>query len=223
MYRDERGRADVTTEPSGRYEFSERDGADALLRIGKDLWWAVLLRGIVAVIFGIVALVWPGVTVWALVVVFGAYAIVDGISAIIRAVQSRRVESGWVWWLLGGVVSLVAGIVAFVWPGITALAAVFVIGIWAIMGGILEIAGSIRLRKVAGTSPGASHWGMLLFAGIVELLFGLVLVFSPVSGILSIVWLIGVFAVLFGVLFVVSAFQVRSAAKKAGLLGQPAE
>lgn len=189
-------------------------GQEALLRIGKDLWWAVLLRGVLAVIFGVVALAWPGVTVWALVVVFGAYAIVDGISAIIRAVSSRKVESGWVWWLLGGVVSLVAGIIAFVWPEITALAAVFVIGFWAIMGGILEIAGSIRLRKL----DGAAHWGLLLFAGIVELLFGLVLVFSPVSGILSIVWLVGVFALLFGILFVVSAFQVRSAAKKAGIV-----
>nr|WP_296781002.1 HdeD family acid-resistance protein [Rhodococcus sp. (in: high G+C Gram-positive bacteria)] len=187
---------------------------EALLRIGKDLWWAVLLRGVFAVVFGIVALVWPSVTVWALVVVFGAYAIVDGISAIVRAVQARKVESGWIWWLLGGVVSLVAGIVAFVWPGITALAAVFVIGIWAIMGGILEIAGSFRLRKL----DGAAHWIVLLVAGILELLFGIVLVFFPVSGILSIVWLVGVFAVLFGVLFVVSAFQVRSAAKKAGVL-----
>lgn len=188
---------------------------DALLRIGKDLWWAVLLRGVFAIVFGIVALVWPSVTVWALVVVFGAYAIVDGISAIIRSVQARKVESGWVWWLLGGVVSLIAGIVAFVWPGITALAAVFVIGIWAIMGGILEIAGSVRLRKL----DGAAHWGLLLFAGILELLFGMVLVFFPVSGILSIVWLVGVFALLLGVLFVVSAFRVRSAAKKAGVLG----
>lgn len=200
----------VSTQFSNNFSSNE----DALLRIGKDLWWAVLLRGIFAVIFGIVALVWPSVTVWALVVVFGAYAIVDGLSAIIRAIQARKVESGWVWWLLGGVVSLAAGIIAIVWPEITALAAVFVIGIWAIMGGILEIAGSIRLRKLAG----AAHWGLLLFAGILELLFGIVLVFFPVSGILSIVWLIGVFALLFGVLFVVSAFQVRSAAKKAGIV-----
>jgi uncharacterized membrane protein HdeD (DUF308 family) len=188
---------------------------NTLLRIGKDLWWAVLLRGIFAVLFGVVALAWPSVTVWALVVVFGAYAIVDGVSAIIRAVRARKVESAWAWWLVGGVVSLVAGIVAFVWPGITALAAVFVIGIWAIMGGILEIAGAVRLRKLNASS----HWVMLLIAGVLELLFGIVLVFFPVSGILSIVWLVGVFAVLFGVLFVVSAFQVRSAAKKAGVLG----
>ncbi|WP_338888225.1 HdeD family acid-resistance protein [Rhodococcus sovatensis] len=200
----------MSTQPSNPFSTNE----ETLLRIGKDLWWAVLIRGIFAVIFGIVALAWPAVTVWALVVVFGAYAIVDGLSAIYRAISARKVESGWVWWLLGGLVSLGAGIVAFVWPEITALAAVFVIGIWAIMGGLLEIAGSIRLRKL----DGASHWGMLLFAGILELVFGLVLVFFPISGILSIVWLIGVFALVFGVLLVVSAFQVRSAAKKAGVL-----
>lgn len=193
-------------------QFSSNE--EALLRIGKDLWWAVLLRGIFAIVFGIVALVWPGVTVWALVVVFGAYAIVDGISAIIRSIRARKVQSGWVWWLLGGIVSLGAGIVAFVWPQITALAAVFVIGIWAIAGGIVEIIGSLRLRKL----DGAAHWVMLLVAGAIELLFGLVLVFFPVSGILSIVWLIGVFALVFGILFVVSAFQVRSAAKKAGVV-----
>lgn len=200
----------MSTQPSNPFSTNE----EALLRIGKDLWWAVLIRGIFAVIFGIVALAWPAVTVWALVIVFGAYAIVDGLSAIYRAISARKVESGWVWWLLGGLVSLGAGIVAFVWPEITALAAVFVIGIWAIMGGLLEIAGSIRLRKL----DGAAHWGMLLFAGILELVFGLVLVLFPISGILSIVWLIGVFALVFGVLLVVSAFQVRSAAKKAGVL-----
>lgn len=200
----------MSTQPSNPFSTNE----EALLRIGKDLWWAVLIRGIFAVIFGIVALAWPAVTVWALVIVFGAYAIVDGLSAIYRAISARKVESGWVWWLLGGLVSLGAGIVAFVWPEITALAAVFVIGIWAIMGGLLEIAGSIRLRKL----DGAAHSGMLLFAGILELVFGLVLVFFPISGILSIVWLIGVFALVFGVLLVVSAFQVRSVAKKAGVL-----
>lgn len=190
-------------------QFSNSEAA--LLQIGKDLWWAVLLRGIFAIIFGIVALVWPGVTVWALVIVFGAYAIVDGISAIVRSIRARAVESGWVWWLLGGIVSLVAGIIAFVWPEITALAAVFVIGIWAILGGILEIFGAIRLRKL----DGAAHWGMLLVAGVLELIFGAILVFFPVGGILSIVWLVGVFALLFGLLLVVSAIQVRSLAKKA--------
>ncbi|WP_072804825.1 HdeD family acid-resistance protein [Rhodococcoides yunnanense] len=194
-------------------QFSSNE--EALLRIGKDLWWAVLLRGIFAIVFGIIALVWPEVTVWALVVVFGAYAIVDGISAIVRSIRARTVQSGWVWWLLGGIVSLGAGIVAFVWPEITALAAVFVIGIWAIVGGILEIFGSFRLRKL----DGAAHWVLLLVAGVIELLFGLVLVFFPVSSILSIVWLVGVFAIVFGVLFVASAFQVRSAAKKAGIIG----
>ncbi|MCC8927946.1 MAG: HdeD family acid-resistance protein [Rhodococcus sp. (in: high G+C Gram-positive bacteria)] len=187
---------------------------DALLRIGKDLWWAVLLRGVFAIVFGIVALAWPSVTVWALVLVFGAYAVVDGISAIVRSIQARKVDSGWVWWLLGGIVSLGAGIVAFVWPEITALAAVFVIGIWAVLGGLLEIVGALRLRSVGG----ASHWVMLLVAGLLELVFGLVLVFFPVSGILSIVWLIGVFALLFGLVLVVSAFTVRSEAKKAGVL-----
>ncbi len=186
----------------------------ALLRIGKDLWWAVLLRGVFAIIFGIVALTWPGVTVWALVIVFGAYAIVDGISAIFRSIRARAVESGWVWWLLGGIVSFVAGIIAFVWPEITALAAVFVIGVWAIMGGILEIAGAIRLRKL----DGAAHWAMLLLAGVLELIFGAILVLFPGGGILGIVWLVGVFALLFGLLLVVSAIQVRSLAKNAGVL-----
>lgn len=187
---------------------------EAFLRIGKDLWWAVLIRGIVAIVFGIVALAWPDVTVWALVVIFGAYAIVDGVSAIVRAARARKVESGWVWWMLGGFVSFGAGIVAFVWPNITALAVVFVIGIWAILGGILEIAGSLRLRRL----DGATHWVGLMIAGVLELLFGLILVFFPGGGILGIVWLVGVFALLFGIAFVVSAFQLRSMAKKAGMI-----
>ncbi len=116
--------------------------------------------------------------------------------------------------MLGGFVSLGAGIVAFVWPNITALAVVFVIGIWAILGGILEIAGSLRLRRL----DGATHWVGLMIAGVLELLFGLILVFFPGSGILGIVWLVGVFALLFGIAFVVSAFQLRSMAKKAGMI-----
>lgn len=187
---------------------------EAFLRFGKDLWWAVLLRGVLAIVFGIVALVWPSLTVWALVVVFGAYAIVDGITAIVRAVQARKVDSGWVWWLLGGVVSVAAGIVAFVWPGITALAAAFVIGIWAVVGGALEIAGSIRLRKLGGSG----HWVMLSIAGILEVLFGLILVFFPGSGILGLVTFLAIFAIVFGLVLVVSAIQVRSAAKKAGVI-----
>lgn len=184
---------------------------EAILRIAKDVWWLLLIRGIFAVIFGIIALVWPGVTVWALVVVFGVYAIVDGIVEAVRSVQARKVVSGWVWWLLAGLVSVAAGVVALVWPAATALVVLYVIGFWAILVGILEVVAAFQVRSAGG------QWGWTLLAGILAVIFGLLLIIFPGSGILSLVWLLGTFAIVFGVLFVIGAFQVRSAARRAGV------
>ncbi|SEL82321.1 MULTISPECIES: HdeD family acid-resistance protein [Rhodococcus] len=188
------------------------DSNEAMLQIGKDIWWLLLIRGIFAVLFGIVALVWPGVTVWAMVVVFGVYAIVDGLVEVVRSIQARKIVTGWVWWLIGGIVSVAAGVVAFAWPEVTVLVAVYVIGFWAILVGILEIMGSFKVKSVGG------QWVWLLVAGILAVLFGLLLVIFPVEGVSSLVWLVGFFAIIFGIVFVAGAFQLRSAAKRAGVV-----
>ncbi|MBS9374784.1 HdeD family acid-resistance protein [Rhodococcus sp. B50] len=177
----------------------------------KQIWWVVLLRGILAVLFGVVALVWPGITVWALVVVFAAYAIIDGIVLVVQSVRDK--PEGWGWWLAMGVVSVLAGLVALFWPGITALALLYVIAFYAILFGITGIVGGIRFRKVP-----ESGWVWSVLAGVVAVLFGIVLLIFPGEGILSLIVLLGIYAILFGVLLIILAFQARSAAKKAGIL-----
>ncbi|OBA33427.1 hypothetical protein A5767_15260 [Rhodococcus sp. 852002-51564_SCH6189132-a] len=177
----------------------------------KQIWWVVLLRGILAVLFGVVALVWPGITVWALVVVFAAYAIIDGIVLVVQSVRDK--PEGWGWWLAMGVVSVLAGLVALFWPGITALALLYVIAFYAILFGITGIVGGIRFRKVP-----ESGWVWSVLAGVVAVLFGIVLLIFPGEGILSLIVLLGIYAILFGVLLVILAFQARSTAKKAGVI-----
>lgn len=177
----------------------------------KQIWWVVLLRGILAVLFGVVALVWPGITVWALVVVFAAYAIIDGIVLVVQSVRDK--PEGWGWWLAMGVVSVLAGLVALFWPGITALALLYVIAFYAILFGITGIIGGIRFRKVP-----ESGWVWSVLAGVVAVLFGIVLLIFPGEGILSLIVLLGIYAILFGVLLIILAFQARSAAKKAGVI-----
>jgi uncharacterized membrane protein HdeD (DUF308 family) len=175
--------------------------------IANAVWWLVLLRGILLAIFGIIALVSPGIALLALVWVFGLFAILEGVVVIVIAIRSRG-EPHWVWTVVQGVISVLAGIVALVWPGLTALALLFVVAFWAIVLGIGEIAGAFASRR-----SGSSGWGWTLAAGILNVIFGVVLLIWPAGGILTLVWLIGIFTLAGGIMLVVLAFKVRSIAK----------
>lgn len=187
--------------------------SDPFKSLFKQIWWVVLIRGILAVLFGIVALVWPDITVWALVVVFAVYAIVDGVVLAFQSIRDRASLDGWGWWLAMGVVSVVAGVVALAWPGITALVLLYVIAFYALLFGLTGIVGGLRFRKVP-----ESGWVWTVVAGVLAVLFGLVLLIFPGEGILGLIFLVGIYAILFGVLLIVMAFQVRSVAKRAGLI-----
>jgi uncharacterized membrane protein HdeD (DUF308 family) len=177
--------------------------------VAKTVWWLVLLRGTFTVLFGIIALVSPGIALLTLVWVFGIYAIIDGIAAIALGIRTRG-EPHWGWTIVQGVVSVVAGLIALFWPGVTALALLFVIAFWAIMQGIGEIGGAFAARRVGSTA-----WGWTLVAGILNVVFGVLLLVWPGSGILTLVWLVGIFAVAGGIALVILAFHVRSVAKSA--------
>jgi uncharacterized membrane protein HdeD (DUF308 family) len=164
-------------------------------------WWLVALRGLAAIIFGLLAFIWPGITLSVLILFFGAYALVDGVVAIVVAVRSGG-SNLWVP-LLEGIVGIAAGIVAFVWPGLTALALLFVIAGWAILTGVLEVIAAIRLRNVI-----SNEW-MLIIAGVLSVLFGALLVAQPGAGALAIVWLIGLYAVLFGITLLALSWRLR--------------
>jgi uncharacterized membrane protein HdeD (DUF308 family) len=167
-------------------------------------WGAVALRGVLAVIFGVLALIWPGLTLIVLVSLFGAFALVDGVTAVFTAVRggAAAVRSrGWL--AFEGIIGILAGLVAFFWPSITALALVWVIAAWAVVTGVLEIAAAIRLRKEI-----EGEW-MLILAGVASVIFGVLLAALPGPGALTLVWLIGAYAIVFGVLELALAFRMR--------------
>jgi uncharacterized membrane protein HdeD (DUF308 family) len=166
-------------------------------------WWAVLLRGILAVIFGIMALAWPGLTLEVLIIFFGAYAIVEGGFNVLYAIQNRTYPGWWVH-LLEGLVSLVAGLLAFVWPGITAFVLLYVIAFWAIVTGVMEIIAAWRLRQVIARE----FW--LGLSGLVSLIFGVLAILFPGAGALAIVTLIAAYALIFGVMLVGLSWRLRS-------------
>ena len=180
-------------------------GASApVLPVLSRNWWLVALRGLAAIVFGVLAFVWPAITLWALVLLFGAYMLVDGIFAIVAAVRAAGREARWWLLLIEGVLGVLAGLVAAFWPCLTALALLYFIAAWAIVSGILEIAGAIRLRREI-----EGEWALGL-SGALSLLFGVLLVVIPApAGLLSLVWLIGAYALAFGVLLLVLAFRLR--------------
>ena len=167
-------------------------------------WWMLAVRGVLAIIFGIIALVDPGIALLAFIYVFAAYAFIDGIIAAYTAIRERGSLKRWGWVLFEGILGIIVGIVAFIHPGFTALVLLYVVAIWAVVTGIMEIAAAFAIRGFA-----AREWALGL-AGVVSIIFGIVLFIFPGAGILSILWLVGIYAIVFGVLFIVRSFQMRS-------------
>jgi uncharacterized membrane protein HdeD (DUF308 family) len=167
-------------------------------------WWLLAVRGGAAVLFGILALIWPGVTVAALVILFGAYAIVDGGFSLVGAF-ARRDLTGFdrFWLVLVGIAGIAAGLIAFFWPGITALVLLYLIAFWAIFIGFMQIFAAIRLRREID-----NEWWLIL-GGVAAVLFGVIAIVAPGAGALSLVWLIAVYAIVFGVSLLALAFRLR--------------
>lgn len=167
-------------------------------------WWALAIRGIAGIIFGLLAFVWPGITLTALVLLFGAYAITDGIFAIVAAIKAAGKTEKWWALLLAGTLSVIAGVLTFILPGITALFLLYLIAAWAIVTGVLAIATAIRLRKEI-----TGEWLMAL-SGILSVLFGLLLVAFPGAGALAVIFWIGAYALVTGALLLALAFRLKS-------------
>lgn len=177
------------------------------------VWWLLLIRGIFAVILGLLCLFSPNSTLIAFVLIFGFYAIVDGVSAIYMAISSRKEQKLWSWVLLEGIISLVAGLVALAWPGVTLLAIGFIIGFWAVFLGATQISTSISLRR-----QGSSVWGWLLATGIVSVLWGAFVFIAPSVGLLSVLWIFGIFALIFGIWIIGMSLQVRKGLKEVNVI-----
>jgi uncharacterized membrane protein HdeD (DUF308 family) len=167
-------------------------------------WWTLAIRGLAAIVFGILAIVWPGITLTTLVLLFGVYVIIDGFFAAVGALNAAARHRRWWTLLLEGMLGITAGILTLFLPGITALFLLYLIAFWAIVTGGFEIGTAIRLRKEI-----RGEWLMAL-SGIASLLFGLILLLNPGAGALALIWLIGAYAIAFGSLMLALALRLRS-------------
>ncbi|HEU4647808.1 MAG TPA: HdeD family acid-resistance protein [Gemmatimonadales bacterium] len=166
-------------------------------------WGLVALRGVVALLFGLFTLFYPGISLAALVLVFGAFAFADGVFTVIAAIANRRGEPHWVALLLSGIAGIVIGVVTFFSPAITAIVLLAFIAAWAIITGVGEIAAAIRLRRVIN-----NEW-LMGIAGVLSVLFGVLLIAMPGVGALAVVLWIGAYATVLGIIFLVLAFRLR--------------
>lgn len=175
-------------------------------------WWGLLFRGVVAVIFGLLCVIWPGISLAIVLALFGVYVLVDGVVSIISAVShtDRRY-----WWLLLliGVVGITAGIITFAYPIVTMMALLVIIGVWAVVTGVLQIITAFAEHATMGIRL---LWGI---GGLISLIFGVLLFVYPLAGLLAVVWLIGFYAMIFGISQVVLGLHLHEMAHAPGMRG----
>jgi uncharacterized membrane protein HdeD (DUF308 family) len=165
-------------------------------------WWLILLRGICAILFGVLAFVWPGATLLTLIIFYGAFALVDGVLAVIAAISGGTPAPRW-WLAIVGIAGIVAGLLTFLWPGVTALVLLLFIAGWAIATGVMQIIGAIKLRKEID-----NEW-LLIAGGVLSVLFGLGVAVAPGAGALALILVIGAYAIVYGALLVGFALRLR--------------
>jgi uncharacterized membrane protein HdeD (DUF308 family) len=165
-------------------------------------WWLLLLRGIAAIVFGVLAFAWPGLTLLTLILFYGAFALVDGVLAIVAAVTGGAPAPRW-WLAIVGLFGVAAGLLTFLMPGLSALVLLFFIAGWAIATGVLQIVGAIQLRKEID-----NEW-LLILGGVISVLFGIGMMLAPGAGALALVWVIGIYAVISGVVLVALALRLK--------------
>lgn len=165
-------------------------------------WWAFAIRGLLGILFGIIAFVLPGVTMLSLVIVFAAYAIVDGVFAIVAALRAARRHQRWMLFVFEGLAGIIAGVIAFLWPQITVLVFVFLLAVWALLSGGFMLAAAFGLDAAHG------RWWLLLGA-IASIAYGALLIIAPMIGALVLTWWIGAYALIFGVSLLATAIHLR--------------
>jgi len=193
----------ATTASKGRTAAAEAARCNALSEVLAESWWMVGLRGILGIIFGLICLLTPDIAVGALVLLFAFYMLVDGLFAIAAGIRNARNGERWGLLLLEGLVDIAAAAVAFLWPGLTLVVLIWIIAIWAVISGGLMLASAFALKKDHG------RWWLAL-GGICSLIFGALLVIEPLVGVVVLVMWLGAYALIFGVVLLVLAFQLHS-------------
>jgi uncharacterized membrane protein HdeD (DUF308 family) len=169
-------------------------------------WWAWLIRGIVAIVFGVLAFTWPGATIVAIGILFGAYALVDGVFAIIATIRAAEAHQRWWPLLIEGIVGILIAGITFYDVRVTLFALYLTIAAWAFITGIFEIVAAVQLRKQIANE----FW--LILGGIASIVFGVLMLWYPRAGALAVIWLIGAYAIVFGILMIAFSFRLRSIA-----------
>ena len=204
---DSRGPADTGSYSALYYERVVVEGADptandAMSALLARNWWALALRGLFAILFGVIALFLPDITMLALVLLFAAYMLVDGVLAIVAGVRAARRHDRWGWLILEGAIDLIAGGIAVVWPLVTIVAFVWLLAAWAIVSGVILFAASFRLNLAHG------RWLMTL-GGAISVVWGVLLILWPLTGALVLTWWMAGYALLFGGVLLFLAFRLR--------------
>ena len=168
-------------------------------------WWVLLLRGVAAIVFGVLTWMQPAASAAALVLIFGAYVFLDGVLGVFSAIKSRNESRHWWMVLLWGLTGVVFGVLTVINPAITALVLTIYIGVWALITGVVEIVAALRLRKEI-----EGEW-LLVLGGLISVLFGSFVLAQPGAGMMAMLWVIATYAVIFGVLMVLLAFKVKKA------------
>ena len=190
-----------TTSENDRFRRSSAAMPDSLGGALARNWWLIALRGVLGVIFGVIALVMPVATILALILLFSAYMVVDGAIAIYAAIRAARKQEGWGFPLFQGIASLAAAAIAFMWPSLTVVAFVLLIAAWSIVSGCLMLAAAMRTEQ--------ARWWLVL-GGAAALLYGILMIVAPLSGAVVLTWWLGAFALVFGAALIILSLKLRS-------------
>lgn len=167
-------------------------------------WWALVLRGIAAIVFGILTFAWPGATIAVLVIFFGVYAIIDGILAFVSAIRAAERHRRWGAFAIEGIIGILIGLFALFAPSAATVLFVYIVAAWAFLTGTFEIAAALRLRRHI-----PNEWALIL-TGVLSILFGILVFLAPAAGAIALVWIIAIYAVLFGILWLTLGFRLRN-------------
>jgi len=171
---------------------------------GAKHWWEILLRGIIALIFGVLVLAWPAIALFIFAIAFGAFVFVDGIFTLVAAVNYKAGAGRRTWPFISGIAGIIVGLITLFWPAITEVALILLVTAWALVTGVMELVFAFKANQNA-----AIRW-MFAISGILSLVLGILLLARPIIGALVIVWIIGAYAVLAGILLIILGFRLRS-------------
>jgi uncharacterized membrane protein HdeD (DUF308 family) len=190
---------------------------DMVVRTLHQNWWLVLVQGVLSVVLGVLALARPGVTLGALILLWGLFALLNGVVDVFSAIGAAVGHRSWGWQLAGGLIGILAGLGILRWPGLSALFVLYLVALWAIMMGIVRLVGAIADHEAL------PHAWLVALAGVVSVLFGIAMFAWPAAGLLTLVYLVGIYAIVYGVITGVIAFRLHSLPERmAGMLVPPA-